>query len=79
MENNGEKPDIEVRLSPDDWVNDRDPQIDKAIEVLRERCGRAGIVEKAGRWNNLQSPFFRDELTYTTKRRSGGISLVKAG
>jgi Tol biopolymer transport system component/C-terminal processing protease CtpA/Prc len=35
MENNGEKPDIEVRLSPDDYLNDRDPQIDKALEVLR--------------------------------------------
>jgi len=34
MENLGEKPDIEVRLSPDDYLNDRDPQIDKAIEVL---------------------------------------------
>ena len=34
MENRGEKPDIEVHLSPDDWLNDRDPQIDKAIEVL---------------------------------------------
>jgi tricorn protease len=34
MENNGEKPDIEVRLSPDDWLNNRDPQIDKAVEVL---------------------------------------------
>ncbi len=34
MENNGEKPDIEVRLSPDDWLSNRDPQIDKAIEVL---------------------------------------------
>jgi len=34
MEKNGEKPDIEVHLSPDDWLNDRDPQIDKAIEVL---------------------------------------------
>jgi len=34
MENMGEKPDIEVLLSPDDYLNDRDPQIDKAIEVL---------------------------------------------
>jgi hypothetical protein len=34
MENNGEKPDIEVHLSPDDWLNNRDPQIDKAMEVL---------------------------------------------
>jgi len=34
MENLGEQPDIEVALSPDDYLNDRDPQIDKAIEVL---------------------------------------------
>jgi C-terminal processing protease CtpA/Prc len=34
MENVGEQPDIEVPLSPDDYLNDRDPQIDKAIEVL---------------------------------------------
>jgi tricorn protease len=34
MENLGEQPDIEVRLSPDDWLNNRDPQIDKAIEML---------------------------------------------
>ena len=34
MENLGEKPDIEVLLSPDDYLNDRDPQIDKAVDVL---------------------------------------------
>ncbi len=34
MENLGEKPDLEVRLSPEDYLNDRDPQLDKAIEVL---------------------------------------------
>jgi tricorn protease len=34
QENNGEKPDIEARLSPDDWLSDRDPQLDKAIELL---------------------------------------------
>jgi tricorn protease len=34
MENMGEKPDIEVPLPPDDYLNDRDPQIDKAVEVL---------------------------------------------
>ena len=34
MENLGEKPDIEISLTPDDWLNNRDPQIDKAIEVL---------------------------------------------
>ncbi len=34
MENQGEQPDIEVPLTPDDWIQDRDPQLDKAIEVL---------------------------------------------
>jgi C-terminal processing protease CtpA/Prc len=34
MENMGEQPDIDVPLSPDVYHNDRDPQIDKAIEVL---------------------------------------------
>jgi tricorn protease len=43
MENNGEKPDIEVRLSPDDWLNNRDPQIDKAVEVLAGSS--AGVQE----------------------------------
>ncbi|HMJ89004.1 MAG TPA: S41 family peptidase [Candidatus Acidoferrum sp.] len=36
IENNGEVPDIEVPLTPDDWVNERDPQLDKAIEVLAQ-------------------------------------------
>src|SRR5262245_62319383 len=34
MENNGEQPDVRVPLSPDDWLADRDPQLDKAIELL---------------------------------------------
>lgn len=34
MENNGQKPDIQVPLSPEDWLADRDPQLDKAIEIL---------------------------------------------
>ncbi len=34
MENNGEQPDVCVPLSPDDWVASRDPQLDKAIELL---------------------------------------------
>jgi Periplasmic protease len=34
MENNGEKPDIAVWLSPEDWLADRDPQLDKALEML---------------------------------------------
>jgi C-terminal processing protease CtpA/Prc len=41
MENLGEKPDIEVRLSPEDWLQGRDPQIDRAIrELLGEKVAR---------------------------------------
>ena len=39
MENLGERPDVTVRLSPEDWVADRDPQLDKAIELLTEELG----------------------------------------
>ena len=34
MENNGEPPDVPVRLSPEDWLAERDPQLDKAISIL---------------------------------------------
>jgi tricorn protease len=34
QENLGEAPDIEVKLTPEDWLADRDPQLDKAIEIL---------------------------------------------
>jgi len=34
QENIGEQPDYLVALTPDDWLNDRDPQLDKAIELL---------------------------------------------
>ncbi|MBU6399656.1 MAG: PD40 domain-containing protein [Verrucomicrobia bacterium] len=34
QENIGEKPDVQVDLSPEDWLAGRDPQLDKAIELL---------------------------------------------
>lgn len=34
LENDGEKPDVAVYLSPEDWLANRDPQLDKAIEIL---------------------------------------------
>lgn len=34
MENIGEQPDFRVALSPEDWLSERDPQLDKAIELL---------------------------------------------
>jgi C-terminal processing protease CtpA/Prc len=37
QENHGEKPDYQVTLSPEDWLENRDPQLDKAIALLRQR------------------------------------------
>jgi C-terminal processing protease CtpA/Prc len=34
QENLGEAPDIQVPLTPQDWLAERDPQLDKAIEIL---------------------------------------------
>ena len=34
QENNGEKPDFQVELTPEDWLANRDPQLDKAIDLL---------------------------------------------
>jgi Tol biopolymer transport system component/C-terminal processing protease CtpA/Prc len=34
MENMGEQPDFRVPLTAEDWLADRDPQLDKAIEIL---------------------------------------------
>ena len=33
-ENIGEQPDVLVPMSPDDWLAERDPQLEKAIELL---------------------------------------------
>jgi len=38
QENDGERPDIVVALTPDDWLAGRDPQLDKAIELLARRA-----------------------------------------
>ena len=34
MENMGQKPDYDVDITPEDYFAGRDPQLDKAIEVL---------------------------------------------
>jgi C-terminal processing protease CtpA/Prc len=34
MENRGEQPDYRVALTAEDWLNERDPQLEKAIELL---------------------------------------------
>ncbi len=35
LENGGLKPDIEVKMTEDDFAKKRDPQLDKAVEVLK--------------------------------------------
>ena len=34
MENVGEQPDFKIGMTPEDWISGRDPQLDKAIELL---------------------------------------------
>ena len=34
QENLGEQPDVKVPLSPEDWLGGRDPQLEKALELL---------------------------------------------
>lgn len=36
MENQGEPPDVRVPLPPEDWQAGRDPQLDKAVQLLLE-------------------------------------------
>ena len=37
IENHGADPDIEVDISPQDYAEGRDPQLERAVEVLLER------------------------------------------
>ncbi|MCW5934640.1 MAG: PD40 domain-containing protein [Fimbriimonadia bacterium] len=37
LENNGEKPDVAVWMTPEDWLSGKDPQLDKALEMLKGR------------------------------------------
>ncbi len=37
INNQGIKPDVEVDLTNDDYQNDRDPQLDKALEIIKEK------------------------------------------
>lgn len=44
LENHGVEPDIEVDILPADWVADRDPQLDCALEELARRLEAEPIV-----------------------------------
>ncbi|MQA86169.1 MAG: peptidase S41 [Streptosporangiales bacterium] len=37
LENRGVDPDVEVEMTPDDWAEDRDPQLDAAVRIALER------------------------------------------
>ncbi len=39
----GITPDVEVKLSDDDRANKKDPQLDKAIELLKQKTGQRGF------------------------------------
>ena len=41
MENNGEKPDIQIWVTPEEWLSGKDPQLDKAIEMLLPQPAKA--------------------------------------
>jgi tricorn protease len=36
IENHGTEPDVEVDIRPQDWAADRDPQLERAIQMTRE-------------------------------------------
>jgi len=47
QENFGEQPDIQVPLTPEDWLAQRDQQLDKAIEMLTNKveANHAEVIE----------------------------------
>lgn len=48
QENMGERPDMLVGLTPDDWVAGRDPQLEKAVETLLMGNKSAELTTKPG-------------------------------
>ncbi|MBI07817.1 MAG: hypothetical protein CMI30_00535 [Opitutae bacterium] len=42
MENQGEKPDLQVWMTPAEWLEGKDPQLEKAIEMLQTPRPTAG-------------------------------------
>jgi tricorn protease len=37
VENYGTDPDIEVEIAPQDWVQGKDPQLDRGIELILQQ------------------------------------------
>ncbi|HSQ23442.1 MAG TPA: hypothetical protein VLN44_03505, partial [Pyrinomonadaceae bacterium] len=43
VENAGISPDIEVEITPQDWMAGRDPQLEKAVQVGMEELKKAQV------------------------------------
>ncbi|WP_243146911.1 S41 family peptidase [Scytonema sp. UIC 10036] len=43
VENYGTDPDIEVEMSPQDWAQGKDPQLDRAIELILEQLAQKPV------------------------------------
>ncbi|SHK33692.1 tricorn protease [Pseudonocardia thermophila] len=44
IENRGVEPDIEVEITPQDWVAGRDPQLERAVDIALERLAETPAV-----------------------------------
>lgn len=57
VENYGTDPDVEIDILPQDWVNKKDPQLDKAIQIaLEELNSNPPIVPDFSQRPNLSRP-----------------------
>jgi tricorn protease len=57
VENYGTDPDIQVEISPSDWVQGKDPQIEKGIQVILEQLAQNAIgLPEFGDRPQLQLP-----------------------
>ncbi len=40
MENNGEKPDVKVDITQEEWEAQQDPQIEAAVAFIMKKLGK---------------------------------------
>ena len=41
MENQGEKPDVQIWVTPEEWLEGTDPQLDQALKLLEPQPANA--------------------------------------
>jgi tricorn protease len=57
VENNGVEPDIEVDITPDDYLAGKDPQLERAVdEALKDLKTNAGLKFKPSYYPDLSIP-----------------------